>query len=67
MSWDEDEIHRWLARAKRPSTFVGSTGHDAAVVAQVERHSDYVAPAAPEAPQVADATHGDDHGGEGEG
>ncbi|MCB1027711.1 MAG: NADH-quinone oxidoreductase subunit M [Microthrixaceae bacterium] len=37
------------------------------VVAQVERHSDYVAPAAPEAPQVADATHGDDHGGEGEG
>ncbi|MEZ5373594.1 MAG: hypothetical protein R2704_12845 [Microthrixaceae bacterium] len=37
------------------------------VVAQVERHSDYAAPAAPEAPQVADATHGDDHGGEGEG
>lgn len=34
MSWDEDEVHRWLARAKRPRSFVGSTGHDAAVTAR---------------------------------
>lgn len=34
MSWDEDEIHRWLARAERPRSFVGSTGHDAAVTSR---------------------------------
>lgn len=31
MSWDEDEIHRWLACASRPRDFVGSSAHDAAV------------------------------------
>lgn len=34
MSWDEDEIHRWLARASKPRAFVGSLGHDAAVTAR---------------------------------
>jgi thiamine-monophosphate kinase len=31
VSWDEDEIHRWLASANKPRAFVGSQGHDAAV------------------------------------
>ncbi len=31
MSWDEDDLHRWLARASAPRALVGSWGHDAAV------------------------------------
>ncbi len=32
MSWTEDAIHRWLARAPRPRVLAGSAGHDAAVL-----------------------------------
>src|SRR5690242_6684864 len=32
MSWSEDDLHRWLARAPRPRGIFGSTGHDAAVL-----------------------------------
>ena len=34
MSWKEDDIHRWLARASAPRAFVGSTSHDAAVTSR---------------------------------
>lgn len=34
MSWDEDELHRWIARASAPRALVGSQGHDAAVTAR---------------------------------
>ena len=32
MSWSEDRLHRWLARAARPRVLVGAQGHDAAVM-----------------------------------
>jgi thiamine-monophosphate kinase len=32
MAWDEDGLHRWLARRRAPSELSGSPGHDAAVL-----------------------------------
>ncbi|MBK7641805.1 MAG: thiamine-phosphate kinase [Planctomycetes bacterium] len=32
MSWDEDSLHRWLARGPAPRGLSGSRGHDAAVL-----------------------------------
>ncbi|MEM7515431.1 MAG: thiamine-phosphate kinase [Planctomycetota bacterium] len=34
MSWQEDELHRWLSRRPRPALLDGSRGHDAAVLAK---------------------------------
>ncbi|MDP6367979.1 MAG: thiamine-phosphate kinase [Planctomycetota bacterium] len=36
MAWDEDRLHRWLARRPRPANLVGSKGHDAAVLRGVQ-------------------------------
>jgi thiamine-monophosphate kinase len=32
MAWDEDRLHRWLARRPRPRVLSGAQGHDAAVL-----------------------------------
>ncbi len=32
MSWDEDRLHRWLARLPAPRGLAGASGHDAAVL-----------------------------------
>jgi thiamine-monophosphate kinase len=32
MAWDEDRLHRWLARAPRAAVLAGAVGHDAAVL-----------------------------------
>ncbi len=32
MPWDEDDLHRWLAKAPKPSLLIGSASHDAAVL-----------------------------------
>jgi len=36
VSWSEDRLHRWLARAQRPASLAGSRGHDAAVLRSLE-------------------------------
>ena len=32
MTWNEDRLHRWLARAPRPAVLAAEPGHDAAVL-----------------------------------
>lgn len=37
MAWNEDAIHRWLARLPRPQVLCGTTGHDSAVLRTLKR------------------------------
>jgi thiamine-monophosphate kinase len=37
--WSEDALHRWLAEQPWPTSLVGSRGHDAAVIGEVDGQS----------------------------
>ena len=37
MAWNEDAIHRWLARAHKPAVLSGTAGHDSAVLRRLAR------------------------------